>query len=107
MLRVRLKGKPRETSWWVESQVQRKGTQDSAYGRAIASLTPSSGSAPSLGIPRAFPGPLGLVGGPALVTAFSGLLQLEVQMLGLSPGTITLSASLPLLLILSRFLLNF
>ena len=102
-----VEGKALEASWWVESQVWRKGTQDSAYGRATASLTPSSGSAPSLGIPHAFSGPLVLVGRQALVTALCGLLQLEVQMLGLSPGTITLSTLLPLPLILSCFLLNF
>lgn len=57
--------------------------------------------------PCAFSGPLGLVEEPVAITALSGLLQLEVQMLGLSPGIIALSTLLPLPLILSNFLLNF
>lgn len=42
----------------------------------------------------AFPGPLGLIG-PALVTALYGLLQLESQVLSLSPTIIVHIASSP------------
>lgn len=42
-----------------------------------------------------FPGLLDLIGGPALVTALSDLLQLEGQMLSLSPRIIVYIASSP------------
>jgi hypothetical protein len=57
--------------------------------------------------PQLFAGPLTLVGGPALDPALSGVLQLEIQMVGLGPRIIEPSTLLPLSLILSCFLLNF
>lgn len=75
--------------------------------KVTSSLAPSSGFDPWLSISLCILGPPGLVEGPAAIIALSGLLQLEVQMLGLSPGIIALSTLLPLPLILSNFLLNF
>lgn len=47
----------------------------------------------------AFPGPFGLIEGPALITVLYGLLQLEGQVLSLSPMIIVHIASSPSYLI--------